>query len=302
MRRARPLLGTFVEIAVSGAEAGVMQAAIEDAFSSVATVHTLMSFHLETSDVGRLNTTAWARSVGVHRWTFRVLETAVDLYRRSMGIFDIAVAPALQNLGLLPPDKYPCARTNRSSSRTDPATTASIELLSDDRVRFHHPDLRVDLGGIAKGFAVDRAVEVLRARGVPHGIVNAGGDLAVFGSRPENIAIRDPRRASQILLGLDIWNEALASSGYRLDLLQPSRSLETSIIDPATRLPARAIVGTTVVAPSCMLADALTKTVMLMGTSAGHLLDHYRACALAVMADGSVQITDDLKHAVRLAA
>jgi thiamine biosynthesis lipoprotein len=296
MRHARPLLGTFVEIAVSGGEPQAMQEAIEEAFGTIATVHALMSFHLETSDVGRLNATAWALPVRVHPWTFRVLEASIDLYRRSAGVFDIAVAPVLQDLGLLARDKFPRLGIE------EPAPASAIELLSDSRIRFHGPQVRVDLGGIAKGFAVDRAVEVLRARGVPHGTVNAGGDLAVFGPQPENISIRDPRCASQILLGLDTENEALASSGYRFDPIRPSHSLETSIIDPATRLPARGIIGATVVAPSCMLADALTKAVMLMGRSAGHLLDHYQARALTVMADGSVLITGDLQNAVRLAA
>src|SRR5262249_13387514 len=151
IRRARPLLGTFVEIVVSGGEPGTMQAAIEEAFRSIAAVHALMSFHIDTSDVGRLNSTAWAGPVGVHPWTFRVLEAAVDLYRRSTGLFDMAIAPVLQNLGLLPPTKYPCPQMDPLSSGREPATTSAIELLSDNRVRFHHPGLRIDLGGIAKG-------------------------------------------------------------------------------------------------------------------------------------------------------
>src|SRR5438552_475030 len=119
---------------VSGAEPGAMQAAIEEAFSSVATVHALMSFHDETSDVRRLNTAAWTRPVGVHAWTFQVLEASVDLHRRSVGVFDIAVAPVLQNLGYLPRDEYP------HPAVAQPATTSAIELLSDNRIRFHRSD------------------------------------------------------------------------------------------------------------------------------------------------------------------
>jgi FAD:protein FMN transferase len=102
VRRARPLLGTFVEIAVSGASPEGMDAAVDAAFDAVATVHGLMSFHDDGSDVSRLNREAFAGPVTVHPWTFEVLAAALDLHRRSAGVFDVAVAPVLQELGLLP--------------------------------------------------------------------------------------------------------------------------------------------------------------------------------------------------------
>src|ERR1700719_1678549 len=102
IRRARPLLGTFVEIAVAGATISVMEAGVEAAFAAVATVHRLMSFQEATSDVERLNRGAWSGAIPVHGWTYQVLETALDLNRRSAGVFDVAVAPALQDVGLLP--------------------------------------------------------------------------------------------------------------------------------------------------------------------------------------------------------
>ena len=102
LRRARPLLGTFVEISASGAASADMEDAIEAAFGAVARVHRLMSFHDRGSDVSRLNRKAKAGAVAVDPWTFEVLAIAQDLHRRSGGAFDIAVAPVLQGLGLLP--------------------------------------------------------------------------------------------------------------------------------------------------------------------------------------------------------
>src|ERR1700730_1507068 len=101
-RRARPLLGTFVEIEVAGAVKSEMNAAIDAAFEAVASVHRLMSFHEPGSDVSRLNREASVRPVSVHAWTYRVLEAAVEMHRRSNGMFDIAVAPTLQAMGRLP--------------------------------------------------------------------------------------------------------------------------------------------------------------------------------------------------------
>ncbi len=304
VRRARPLLGTFVEITVAGAAARDMHAAVEAAFRAVAQVHGLMSFHEADSDVGRLNSAAWNGPLRVHAWTYAVLETALDLNRRSAGVFDVAVAPVLQRFGLLPQDLglLPRRRSDRPAHSQATATTEAIELLGDQRVRFRHPGLTIDLGGIAKGFAVDRAIDVLRAFDMPRGLVNAGGDLAAFGPYTETVYIRDPHDPRRLICGIEIDNQALASSGPRFD---PSRSASSSgaaIIDPRTCEPAQTVSAATVRAASCMIADALTKVVMVAGVSAAPVLDHYRAGALAVAPGGAVRMTEDLQSAVCLAA
>src|SRR5215471_2367591 len=102
IRRAQPLLGTFVEIAAAGAASDALQPAIDSAFSAVAQVHRLMSFHDPQSDVSRLNRQAFRRAVSVHPWTYKVLEAAREFNRRSYGVFDVTVAPLLQQRGLLP--------------------------------------------------------------------------------------------------------------------------------------------------------------------------------------------------------
>src|SRR5262249_19101864 len=102
IRRARPLLGTFVEIAVAGQTFDAAEAAVEAAFSAVATAPCLMRFHAGAREGYRLNLNEAPGAVRVHDWTYQVLETARDLHRRSGGVFDVAVAPALARLGLLP--------------------------------------------------------------------------------------------------------------------------------------------------------------------------------------------------------
>jgi thiamine biosynthesis lipoprotein len=288
IRRARPLLGTFVEISLADASHPDAEAAVEAAFAAVAKVHGLMSFHAPGSDVSRLNRGARARPLVVDPWTFEVLQAALDLSARSARAFDIAVAPLLQDLGLLPPDERPAATRSAAAS-------AHIELLAGRRVRFHHPDLRIDLGGIAKGFAVDRAVDALRACDVRAGLVNAGGDLVAFGPRPHTVHVRDPRDPRRLLCALEVHEEALATSACR-DPLRPDATA-AAIVDPRTGERASAIIGATVRAPSCMLADALTKVVMVAPTDALALLDHFHANALIVLADGAVRVTDDWRDA-----
>jgi thiamine biosynthesis lipoprotein len=289
------VLGTFVEIEAAGAARSGLDVAIDTAFEAVASVHRLMSFHEDSSDVSRLNREACLRPIKVHAWTFQVLQAAVEMHRRSNGIFDITVAPTLQSMGLLPwLDGDPAIATE--TRRLD-----AIELLPEKIVRFRHPGVRIDLGGIAKGFAVDCALEVLRRCDIPSGMVNAGGDLAGFGPQPHTIHIRNPRDPSRLMCRVEVADEALASTARRFDLFQSAETTGSAIIDPATGKPTEMIDGATVCARSCMIADALTKIVMICGTEATELLEHYDASALLISRDGDVRVTPDW-HSVHLAA
>ena len=296
IRRARPLLGTFVEIEASGGASSEIVAAIDAAFEAVASVHRLMSFHEPTSDVSRVNREAWRQPVTVHAWTFQVLEAALEMHRRSRGVFDIAVAPALQAIGLLPRLEHD-APPNAHARSFD-----AIELLPAGAVRFRDAAVRIDLGGIAKGFAVDCALDALRGLGVTSGLVNAGGDLAVFGPEAQRVHVRNPRDPRRLVCSIDIAGTALATTARRFDPVQSADTTSSAIIDPGTGQPAQAIDGATVRAPSCMVADALTKIVMISGTDAIDLLEHYHASALLISTDGELQITPDWQHAVHLAA
>jgi thiamine biosynthesis lipoprotein len=176
-----------------------------------------------------------------------------------------------------------------------------IELLPDQTIRFRDPDVRIDLGGIAKGFAVDCALEALRGFNIAGGMVNAGGDLAAFGSEPHIVHIRHPRDPRRLICAVEVTGEALASTARRFDLFQSAETTGSAIIDPSTGKPTELIDGATVRASSCMVADALTKIVMIAATEATEVLEHYNASALLVSRNGDVRVTPDW-HSVHLAA
>jgi FAD:protein FMN transferase len=287
-RRARPLLGTFVEIAV--APSPDMDAAIAAAFDAVARVHGLMSFHDSSSDVSRLNRSAGIDAIAVDPWTFDVLAMAVDLHSRSRGAFNVAVAPVLQSLGRLP-----------GSSKGHRPIADAIDLLPGRRVRFRQAGVRIDLGGIAKGFAVDRAVDALRAHGAAAGLVNAGGDLKGFGPDAHTINVRDPADPALLTARVDVRNEALASTAGGFDPFLGRDVSDCAVIDPDNGEPVRNIRGVTVRARSCMVADALTKVVMIAGEEAGDVLDHYGASALLVSGNGEICATADWQDANSIA-
>ncbi len=296
-RRAQPLLGTFVEVAVAGAPAVRSDAAISAAFAVVAQVHARMSFHAPDSDVSRLNNNAAGAAIEVDERTFAVLQAAADLHRRSGGLFNVAVAPVLQRLGLLPGS----GAEHAGSCLLDHATDL-IELGPGRHARLRQPNVRIDLGGIAKGFAVDCAVAVLREHGIPTGIVNAGGDLRAFGSDPHTIHIRDPRDRAAVLSRIVVYNEAVASTAGRPALCQSHDLADGAVIDPRCGAPPRAVCGASVRASSCMVADALTKVVMIAGEGASNVLEHYGTSAMFVSAAGHVCATSDWQDSIRLAS
>jgi thiamine biosynthesis lipoprotein len=288
IRRAQPLLGTFVEIAAAGAPPCALERAIDKAFRVVAQVHRLMSFHEPKSDVSRLNRQAFGRPLRVHAWTYKVLETALEIYRPSSGLFDITVAPLLQQHGLLPG-----SMNGRKPNMKWITGAAAVELLDGHCVRYNDPRVRIDLGGIAKGFAVDRALAALREHDLVRGLVNAGGDLAAFGVEPELIHVRDPNDARRSICQIEICNAALASSGRLIDPHKLSNTGESAVVDPRNGRQVHAIAGATVRAPSCMVADALTKVVMITGQRAVELLQQYKASAFLFLESGDVWVTPD---------
>lgn len=264
LTRARPLLGTLVEVRVHGCTKAMAEASVAAAFACVARVHALMSPYERTSDVARINRAPLGRTVRVHAWTWRVLKAAAKLSAQSGGVFDVTAS----------------ARAAEGGDWRD------IALLSRGRVR-RRRDARIDLGGIAKGFAVDQAVAALRARGIKRGSVNAGGDLRVFGGVVEQIAVRHPADPMTTLPLAAIAEGALATSANYLD---PRGAGRLRRLDGARLWVGRGSVS--VYAPCCMLADALTKLVAAIGPRrAMPLLQRHRATALILSPRGKVTLT-----------
>lgn len=279
LRRARPLLGTLVEIEVAGADESALRLAVAAAFEEIARIQGLMSFREIDSDVGRLNRTAAQAPVQVSPDTFAVLEMAATIHAASGGAFDIAVAPQLVARGRLP-------NLFGSPLRTGAGSTRDIHLSSVCMVRFARP-LAIDLGGIAKGYAVDRAIDRLAGfPAVATALVNAGGDIRVAGGGDVPIHVRHPLIAGQLLPPILLAGGALASSAA--DGPSPQ---EAALGPHVLRLhPAAAprFAAASVCAPTCMVADALTKVVLAGVPDSGTILQRFGASALAVDWDGTL--------------
>ena len=248
IRRARPWLGTIVDIQVEGLGKTDALAALDAAFAEVARVHRCMSFHETGSDLSRIHQAAPGTVITVDERTAEVLHIAQNVELLSRGVFNIAIAARLVASGCLPRPASPFV--------PDPsACWRDVELLPDHGVRLLKP-LWMDLGGIAKGYAVDRAIEVLQRSGATQACVNAGGDLRVFGARPEPVWLRLRQDPVTPLAAIELANASVATSS----------SVDAGICGPhvhgVTRALARSGTTVSVVADSCVVADALTKVVL----------------------------------------
>lgn len=255
VRRCRPLLGTFVAIRAEHPRLGIpeLQARLDEAFRAMERVQALMSFHDPSSELSRLNAGAHRGPLEVHPWTRRVLEVAVRIGDASAGAFDVAVAVELVRRGLLP-DHLGSGRA------TDAGSYRDLRLHDDGRVSFARP-LRIDLGGIAKGFAADRAARVLEGAGVVRGVVDAGGDLRFVGPPPRRILLRSPRAPWRDRIEVAMEGPAVASSAGCFAARRRRGRGVAPLVDPRSGRPIARRAGVSVFAPTATRADALTKVV-----------------------------------------
>jgi thiamine biosynthesis lipoprotein len=255
-----------------------LHALADIAFGRIARVQSLMSFHDTSSELSRLNACGHLHPLPVNEWTYEVISEAVRLGRASDGVFDIAVAPELVCWGFLP--------RHFAGEDHSGGTYGDIELHGDCRISFRQP-LLLDLGGIAKGFAVDKAAEFLTEVGVKEAVINAGGDLRFIGKMPDLVALRDPRAPREQFIEAEVTAPAVATSAaYFANRRHHARKV-THILHPRTRKPMRSNVSVSVFARSCMDADALAKVVLLDDpTSWQDLLTRERASCVFITAKG----------------
>jgi thiamine biosynthesis lipoprotein len=277
VERARPLLGTVVALRVEG-EHWRIEGAIDRAFAAIADVQRRMSFHDPDSELSRLNRAAVHAPQRVSSATWRVLCAAFALARASNGRFDPTIGGQLVASHHLP--------VPANADAVDPtADWRDVELGCDRRIRFRKP-LWLDLGGIAKGYAVDRAVATLRAARMHGGVVNAGGDLRVFGDALEVVQVRDPAAPAQARPLLHLRDGAAATSSAYFS----ARDGRSALIDTRRNGTLGHDASATVCAPRALWADALTKIVLADAEAAVPLLRRLHAQAALLEVDGALRI------------
>lgn len=262
VRRTIPVMGTIADIAVVHPDVRYAHNAIDAAVAELVRVDHTMSRFKPVSDIGRANLEAATGPVAITGATAFVVREALRWADASNGAFDPALGEAVQLWHVDSRNRPPSARqVHRFAGR---ALYRAVEVdrhRDRDVVLFHDRDVALDLGGIAKGYAVDRAVDALRARGITSALVNAGGDLYAMGSSedgdPWEVGVRSPDHPDRLATTLRVTDRAIATSGdYEQYFMYDGRRYH-HLLDPVTgeprRTPGRSV---TVAADRCIDADA----------------------------------------------
>jgi len=247
------MLGTLVEIRLR--DAPIDSTAFDRAFAAIERVHRHMSRQEPASDVARINRAPAGARVPVDAWTRDVLQRAKELHAATGGLFD-------------------CTVGSEAGSLDD------IELAPDCHVRLRRR-VAVTFDGVAKGYAVDRAVDALRSAGAGACSVNAGGDLRVFGDVAQAIHVRHPASPGTLLsIGAATEAAVATSAAYFAN---------STLIDPRTRRAVPTQWSATVIAEDCTTADALTKPCLLERARADEIAAQFGARVMFLSASRPLQ-------------
>lgn len=277
--RSRLLMGTVVHLTVIGEDLEAAEAAADACLDRMAGLERLLSRHRADSEVSRLAETG--RLLDTSDALLDVLAVARRVSDLGDGAFDVTVQPVL--------DVYRARMTAGSEPPRDAELEPPLALVDHRALRvegrsvtLERPGMRITLDGVAKGYVVDRGVDVLREHGFANVFVEAGGDLVAGGSKdsgtPWRVGIRGPRPGIRLQATFEAQNRAVATSG---DYMQPFTSNYElhHIIDPRTGRSAPELASATVVAPDAATADALATLSMVLGSRLSlEILEELRDC------------------------
>jgi thiamine biosynthesis lipoprotein len=262
------IMGTLVEIRAYPSAAGDTAEAVEAAFAEMRRVDKLLSSYEPESEISQLS--ASSKGLELSAETVALLRQGQQLARLTQGAFALTLGRVKQLWGIAGDNpRVPDPAELRAALQGSGPEALSI---SGRRVTKADPWLQFDLGGIAKGYAVDRAVAVLRRAGISSAAVNAGGDIRLLGrreGRPWRIGIQHPRRSDAILLRLNLSDRAVVTSGDYERYFEQDGVRYHHIFSPEDGRPARLCRSVTVVAEQAVQADALATAAFVLGPERG---------------------------------
>ena len=277
IRQSRLALGTVVEIIVADRNKPdkVINAAIEKAFAEIERIEALLSRFKPQSDISRINQDGYVRATKVSPETIALLERSIEFSRLTDGAFDVTIWPLIETWGVDQGKREHLPSAEELVEAKDLVSYTYIDIIkSEQSIFLAIPGMSLDLGGIAKGYAVDRASAVLKQEGIKNGLVNAGGDIYAFGERAEEekwkIALQHPRKSELMMASLELKDKAVATSGDYQKYIEIEGRRYSHIINPKTGYPSTdAAISVTVLAKSCLGADALATSVSVLGPKKG---------------------------------
>ena len=262
-------MGTEVSVYLWHDDPDTARQAVDAIFAEVARLDRLMSTYREDSRISEINRDAASRPVVAGDELFDLIQRSLDISVLTLGAFDITYDSVGQHYDF------------RERKRPDEETIAEeisridyrfIELGDDRTVRFRREGVRINLGGIAKGYAVERGIAIARRHGIRHARVTAGGDTRLLGDRrgtPWMVGVQNPRDEDAVAVTIPMENEAISTSGDYERFFDEDGERFHHIIVPSTGTPAGEVHSATVIGPDAVITDALSTSVFVMGVEKG---------------------------------
>ena len=306
VKRGQMHMGTLVFLTAVASDDRLAHDAIEQGFAEIHRLEKILSTWIPESELSRINAAAGQRAVTAGPETIELLEHSLEMARLTEGGFNVAIGPAV--------DAWNVSREGRIPTRQELDVVRPLMDLSDvhvdqeaGTVYLARSGMRVDVGGIGKGYAADFAARVMQEAGAAAGVVAISGDIKTFGRLPDGqrfvFGIQHPRKENGITIGqLELEDEAVSTAGDYQRYFEKDGVRYHHILDPRTLRPARLAQSVTIVARSGVLADGLDTGIFVMGPEKGMALIERLPGVEGVIvgADGSVSTSSGLQDRLQL--
>jgi thiamine biosynthesis lipoprotein len=264
--RTEAIMGTRIYVQVWAEDPAKGNEAIDAVMADMRRIDDLMSHYKPDSQLSRINQLGNQQPVQVDKELFDLIKLSTYYSQITEGAFDITYA----SVGYMydyPKHVHPTEAQIKSAL---PSVNWRNILFDEGHhtIRFEHPGMRIDLGGIGKGYAVDRGIDILKARGVQHAVVTAGGDTRILGDhmgRPWLVAIRHPDDPNKVVTRIPLSDTAMSTSGDYERYFDEDGVRYHHIIDPHTGHSANKVRSATILAPTATETDGLSKTAFVLG-------------------------------------
>lgn len=285
------MMDTFVTITVVSDDQDAAEEAIEAAFNEIGRVESKFTIY-EDSIISELDE---KKSIEPDEETLYVIDESILYSKMTEGSFDISVQPILDLYSTSFESK---GRPPNSSEIDEALDHVDYRRINTSESKISIPtDMKITLGGIAKGYAIDRAVEILEMKGIQAGLVNIGGDLRGYGTKPDGtlwqVALRNPDDPIEHITIIEVDDEAVATSGNYERYFDKSREFH-HIVDPNTGYSAQGLISATVKADTAMKADALATGVFVMGREGMRFLEEEGMQGLLITEDREILETGSI--------
>ncbi|HHT9145641.1 MAG TPA: FAD:protein FMN transferase [Candidatus Wunengus sp. YC61] len=278
LKQTRMIMGTVAEVSIYSNDEKTAGNAIEEALNEMERMDRIMSNYKNDSELSKVNKKAAKSPVPCNAELLEVIEQSQYYSELSGGAFDITVSPIValwgffREKGHVPPDKE-IEKLLPAVSYKNIVVKKNAETKKSGTVFFKDIKTQIDLGAIGKGYAVDKALEIIKKCGIDNGCINLGGNIYVLGTPPGKnawkIGVQHPRNRDEILGYLELKNEATATSGDYERFFEFNGKRYSHIINPRTGRPVSGTIATTIVAPTGTEVDALSTSVFVLGHEKG---------------------------------